>query len=66
MMTVMTVIIMVIMMVAPIMIERNFHSGALLDKKVIFAVLEIAYGPTDGWTDKPSYRDVRMHQQSDL
>ena len=39
MMTVMTVMMMVIMMVVPIMIERNFHSGALLfEKKAIFAV----------------------------
>ena len=39
MMTVMTVIIMVIMIVAPIIIERDFHSGALFfEKKVIFAI----------------------------
>ena len=39
MMTVMTVMIKVIMMVAPNMIACNFHSGAFpVEKKIIFAV----------------------------
>ena len=39
MMTVMTVMIKVIMMVAPKMIAPNFHSGAFsVEKKIIFAV----------------------------
>ena len=59
MMTVMTVMIMVIMMVASIMIERNFHSGALLfEKKVIFAIFwkRVTDRPTDGRTDGPTDR----------
>ena len=54
MMTVMMVMIMAIMMVAPIMIERNFHSGPLLfEKKVIFAAfLKTRKGPTDRPTDR--------------
>ena len=54
MMTVMTVMIMVIMMVAPNMSERNFHSGALsVEKKVIFAVFRL--GVPDGPTDLRTY-----------
>ena len=57
MMTVMTVMIKVIMMVAPNMSESNFHSEALsVEKKVFFAVFWLGvpdlrtYGPTDGQT----------------
>ena len=54
MMTVMTVMIKVIMMVAPNMSERNLHSGTLsVEKKVIFAVFRLGVpdGPTDLRTD---------------
>ena len=49
MMTVMTVMIKVIMMIAPNLIERSFHSGALsVEKKDIFTVfLTRRSGPTD-------------------
>ena len=62
MMTVMMVMMTVIMMVAPTMIECNFHSGALsVEKKVIFTTFgkRVMDWPTDGPTDWLT--DTRSH-----